>query len=372
MDHSEEYSHEIRHDSVRAGCLLRQPARHVASRRGRPDDRSRARAGRRRARQAGNHRREERRTRSRGPSPPPKRSPRRKTRTKTDAKTDAKTETKESDDKKDKPAEGREDRRETKRKTAKVEAKPLKVVVTLDGTFTAEKMTPVALRPDAWTQFEIVEIVKHGSEVHEGQTLVKFDTEKFDEEIADLELRSAPSASWPSAKPKRNCRGWKRRWRWPPTEPSGSTRMPTRTSTAIYKIDRPMMLKSIEYSLKGAQFQLDYEQDELDQLEKMYEADDLTEDTEEIVLKRSRTEVDFAKFNLEQTKQYCDELLDSPPAAVRHRHQGIARQGRAGTGPGEDGARGRREPGPLRSGTAEADARQIARSARQAAGRSRR
>ena len=70
-----------------------------------------------------------------------------------------------------------------------------------------------------------------------------------------------------------------------------------------------MLLKSIEYSLKNAQFQLDYSQDELDQLEKMYEADDLTEDTEEIVLKRSRTEVDFAKFNLEQTKQFCDELL---------------------------------------------------------------
>ena len=70
-----------------------------------------------------------------------------------------------------------------------------------------------------------------------------------------------------------------------------------------------MLLKSVDFPLKGAQFQLDYAQDELDQLEKMYEADDLTEDTEEIVLKRSRTEVDFAKFNLEQTKEFCDELL---------------------------------------------------------------
>ena len=42
----------------------------------------------------------------------------------------------------------------------------------------------------------------------------------------------------------------------------------------------------------------------------MYEADDLTEETEEIVLKRQRNAVDFAKFNLEQTKQYCDEMLN--------------------------------------------------------------
>jgi hypothetical protein len=71
-----------------------------------------------------------------------------------------------------------------------------------------------------------------------------------------------------------------------------------------------MILKSVEYSLKYAQFTLDYEQEELDQLEKMYEADDLTEDTEEIILKRQRNSLDFAKFNLEQTKQYCDEILD--------------------------------------------------------------
>ena len=69
------------------------------------------------------------------------------------------------------------------------------------------------------------------------------------------------------------------------------------------------MLKSLEYELKSAQFQLDYQQDELDQLEKMYEADDLTEDTEEVVLKRTRNQVDFAKFNLEQTKLFVDELL---------------------------------------------------------------
>ena len=51
------------------------------------------------------------------------------------------------------------------RKIAKVEAKRVRVVATLEGTFTAEKMTPVALRPEEWSQFEIVEVVaaRHGS-----------------------------------------------------------------------------------------------------------------------------------------------------------------------------------------------------------------
>src|SRR3990172_8721628 len=100
---------------------------------------------------------------------------------KTEAKTDAaKADAKE--EKEEKKAKKKE------RKTAKVEAKRVKVVVTLDGTFTADEMTPVTLRPETWSQFEIVEVVPHGSEVHEGQTLIKFDREKIDEEIADLEL----------------------------------------------------------------------------------------------------------------------------------------------------------------------------------------
>src|SRR3990172_12309729 len=73
-----------------------------------------------------------------------------------------------------KPAAKEDEKEEKKkpRKTAKVEAKRVRVVATLDGTFTAEQMTPVALRPEEWSQYEIVEIVEHGTEVHEGETLV--------------------------------------------------------------------------------------------------------------------------------------------------------------------------------------------------------
>ena len=53
-----------------------------------------------------------------------------------------------------------------------------------------------------------------------------------------------------------------------------------------------------------------YEKDELDQLEKMYEADDLTEETEEIVLKRQRNSVEFAEFSLENARLSRDETLN--------------------------------------------------------------
>ena len=54
---------------------------------------------------------------------------------------------------------------------------------------------------------------------------------------------------------------------------------------------------------------LEYEKEELHQLEKMYKADDITEETEQIVLKRARDAVDRAKFNVEYSKVMHDQVL---------------------------------------------------------------
>lgn len=220
----------------------------------------------------------------------------------------AETEKVSADDKNPASVEESKAASKKERKTSKAEKKRLKVVVTLDGTFTAAKMTPVELRPKAWTQFKIEEIVEHGAEVHAGQTLVKFDTEKFDEELADLQLQLNVS-ELAIRKAEEDLPRLEKSLALAAAQAERNDKNAHEDFDRFHKIDRPMLLKSIDYQLKGAQFQLDYAQDELDQLDKMYEADDLTEDTEEIVLKRSRTEVDFAKFNLEQTTELCNELL---------------------------------------------------------------
>jgi len=194
------------------------------------------------------------------------------------------------------------------RKTSKAKKERLKVVVTLNGIFTADQITLVALRPKVWSQFKIVEIVDHGTEVHAGETLVKFDQEKFDQELADLELQLHLS-ELAIRKAEEELPRQEKSLAMASSEAERNDKNAHEDFDRFYKTDRPMLLKAVKYALKYAQFQLDYQQDELDQLEKMYEADDLTEATEEIVLKRSRMQVDFAKFNLEQTKLYCDELL---------------------------------------------------------------
>jgi hypothetical protein len=64
-----------------------------------------------------------------------------------------------------------------------------------------------------------------------------------------------------------------------------------------------------EFFLKMSAQSLEYEREELRQLEKMYKADDLTEDTEEIVLKRQRNAVEAAEFMLQRAQAMRDETL---------------------------------------------------------------
>jgi multidrug resistance efflux pump len=65
-----------------------------------------------------------------------------------------------------------------------------------------------------------------------------------------------------------------------------------------------------ERSVKSARDRLAYEEEELRQLEKMYQADDLTEDTEEIILKRTRDSVDSARFGLDQAVEAHRRTMD--------------------------------------------------------------
>ncbi|HUT91788.1 MAG TPA: HlyD family efflux transporter periplasmic adaptor subunit, partial [Thermoguttaceae bacterium] len=76
------------------------------------------------------------------------------------------------------------------------------------------------------------------------------------------------------------------------------------------EVDRPMNEKSARFMLEGAQNSLEYEMEELRQLEKMYNADDLTEETEEIILKRQRNAVKRAEFSLELAKIRCEQALE--------------------------------------------------------------
>jgi multidrug efflux pump subunit AcrA (membrane-fusion protein) len=65
-----------------------------------------------------------------------------------------------------------------------------------------------------------------------------------------------------------------------------------------------------EFNLKRARNSLEYTEEELRQLEKMYAADEVTEETEAIVLKRARDQVESAKMMVESAQMARDHDLN--------------------------------------------------------------
>lgn len=196
-----------------------------------------------------------------------------------------------------------------KRKTLKIEPKRLKIDLALDGTFDANKKEEVVFRPEAWTDFEIVEVVEHGKKVRKGETLFKFDSEKLDEAIADLELEQRIN-ELAILKAEEEMPRMEKTLKLDSVAAERSNQQAKEDFERYREIDRPMMEKTAEFMVKYYNFNLNYEKDELEQLEKMYKADDLTEETEEIVLKRQKNSVEFAEFSLENAKLSRDETLN--------------------------------------------------------------
>ena len=77
-----------------------------------------------------------------------------------------------------------------------------------------------------------------------------------------------------------------------------------------HEIYLPFDKRSAEMSLKRYEENLAYTAEELNQLKKMYQADDLTEETEEIILQRAQNQYEHAKFSLEAAKIRNEEFMN--------------------------------------------------------------
>jgi len=194
--------------------------------------------------------------------------------------------------------------------THKVKRGPFRVEVQLTGVFEADRMWPVMLSPKDWSSFTVVDAARHGQEVKKGDTLVSLDMTEIDQRLEDLdyEMRIATLSQQLLDLDLELLKL--------------TTPMDQESAERVFRIaaedfryftetDRQQQAKMAEYSLKSARESLEYAQEELDQLEKMYKADDLTEETEEIILKRAQRDVERARFFLESTELRVKRSLDT-------------------------------------------------------------
>lgn len=186
---------------------------------------------------------------------------------------------------------------------------PFQLLVDLEGIFESERMTEVVLRPEVYSGLTVDRAVPQGTKVAAGEPILWLETDKIDEQLrnsefdleqarltlaqAELELASAEAAA--------------------PLDLRAAERAKAEADKNLehyLKVDADMALRSAQEALKNSEYQLEYAQEELRQLEQMYKADDLTEETEEIILKRARRDVEQTQFFLEFARIRHDRTIN--------------------------------------------------------------
>jgi len=200
---------------------------------------------------------------------------------------------------------------EKKPEPHKVERNGLKIEVDLDGVFVASDTTEVALRPKVWTQFKVVEAVEHGDHVKKGDVLVRFDEEKIEERLADESLDQRLSELSLMQEEEQFPRV-ERALELSYDQAKRALEKLEEDIAYFKETERPQRELIAQYYYESAEEELASQLEELEQLEKMYEADDLMEETEEIVLRRQRFQVETAELILgleESRRAYSLEVM---------------------------------------------------------------
>jgi HlyD family secretion protein len=192
--------------------------------------------------------------------------------------------------------------------TYTVKREPFKIQVELDGVFESREMTEIIIHPEEWAVFSVEEAVEHGARVKKGDVLVQFDPEKIDKAITDLrEEQRIAKVALNLAEDQLSSLA-----KTTPLDLEASRRaqrLAEEDQKQYFEINRPMLIKTMDNMLKFTRQALDYKREELDQLEKMYKADDLTEETEKIVLKRARNDVEKYEFIVEREEYEHDQAV---------------------------------------------------------------
>jgi multidrug efflux pump subunit AcrA (membrane-fusion protein) len=154
----------------------------------------------------------------------------------------------------------------------------------------------------------VLKAVEQGTAVKKGDTLVELDLEKIDQAIRDLQVdRHLSDLALQQAEEELPVLE-----KSTPLDLAAAERFRKQADEDLKKfveVSRPLAEETANNGVKNAAYFVEYAREELKQLQKMYRNKDLTEETEEIILKRQRHMVEMAEFNLRSAKVRQEETL---------------------------------------------------------------
>jgi multidrug efflux pump subunit AcrA (membrane-fusion protein) len=189
-----------------------------------------------------------------------------------------------------------------------VRPQSFKIEVSLSGKFHPENTAEIILRPKSTSTFRIKNAVEHGTAVKKGDVLIEFETDRFEEALSD-QRRRVESATIALKRAEEELRYAEAVGPLDMLAAQRAKRMADEDWEYFQKVDRPFMEKIAKFSAEVSRWYLEYEQEELRQLQKMYEADELTDETEEIILRRQKHNVQMAEMDVERSDKGLEETM---------------------------------------------------------------
>lgn len=190
-----------------------------------------------------------------------------------------------------------------------VKAEPIRLEHRWEGVVEAARVHPLSLAPKVWRTLIIQRVLPAGEHVRKGDPVLWLETEGIDRrledvryeleqtelelKLAELELRLARERTPLSLEAAER-----------------ALRQAREDLDYFLSVERNSSARRAEFNVQSAEYSLEYAQEELNQLEKMYKADEITEETEEIILKRARRDVERARYFLEEARINAARTLE--------------------------------------------------------------
>ena len=202
------------------------------------------------------------------------------------------------------------DQNATQAKLHTVKATPFRIELNLKGVLTPARFSEMKIRPEIWADLTVArDAMAHGSQVAEGDLLVSLKKEKIEQQLMDWELSLEGTALDLAIAQAEYAVATNNAALDQQAAAETLARLEADVERYLAKT-RELNTRSAVYSQKSAENSLAYAQEELKQLKKMYEADDITEETEEIIVKRAQHSVDRALHFLNRQRHSTETSLE--------------------------------------------------------------
>jgi multidrug efflux pump subunit AcrA (membrane-fusion protein) len=204
---------------------------------------------------------------------------------------------------------------------SRVTAGPLVQKVKLSGTVESERATPLEMNLKRWGDLTVIRAAAHGTTVKAGDVILELETKDLVKKIEEMK-RELPTKELDLAAAELDL-GKAEKATPLSLERASREKVQAEQDLAYFEDEsRPMQERAVREDVKEVNEALSYAREELNQLRKMYEKDDLTEETEEIILKRAENSVARYEWMLEQTQARAERTLN---VMLPREHEGLKR-----------------------------------------------